>query len=513
MVEVDEKLLKLYLYMQQNTFSRDTVSDYLEISPRQLTRLLNKWSEEGFISFNSGVGRGNATTIEFLKNIEGEYINHLIREIESYDVQQLQSVMALNMTDKSKRILRLCVEEVLYSRRDYDTKHLNYVDYLYRIPNVIHPLEPLDVALLTVLTNVGDCLYTVRENELAKNLVVYDEWVGNDLVIHLHKDIHFSNGDLLFADDVVNALKSLVKARNSLPGLSDVIDIVVLDIFKFKIKLQRKTDLIKSILSQEFSAIYKNDGERILFTGPYYVDSIKPEILKLKINPYCTNKLPDITDIWLINDAEQYQEFVQSKALKVEHTKNSYSIDFLLFNPESKLTTDERLRLGRVVQDMEAPDVFVEELKLLGLKGSREKLNTTIEKLEQCVKSFEFIEISFDQYITSSLSDFNVDVVMMNEAVPVECKYFDLLMSGKFTEWMKSFKESQQLLYIYEHKSVDFWPYAERNYESFLIRNGLMVIIDYFGKKILKMDSFKDYEVNAYGIVRYDSIIAVEEVN
>lgn len=511
MVDVDEKLLKLYLFLQHNTFSREAVSDYLEISPRQLSRLLNKWSEDGFILFHSGMGRGNATQIDFLKNIEGEYINHLIRNLEDYDIQQLQSIMSLNMSENSKRILRLCIEEVLYSRREFSINTFNFVDYLYRIPNLVHPLEPLDVALITVLANVGDRLYTVSDNEISKKLIVFDEWIGNDLIIHLYKDVHFSNGDLLFAADVAQVIRNLVEAKPDIPGLNDVIGVEVLDIFKLKITMRHRSDLIKFILCQDFASVYKLKAGKVLFTGPYYIHSQKPEVMKLKLNPYFTAKVPDITDVWLINDIKQYQEFVQHKGMKAEQTKDSHSMDFLLFNPDSNMTREERIRLGRIVTGKEQPEMFVEKLSLLAIKNSRDTVDKTVTLLKKCVKHFEFIEVGITEYIEKSLNTFNVDAVMMNEAVPMDSKYFDLLLSEKFSTWMHQFKESENLLYIYRHKSIDYWQYAERNYEAFLVSQGYIAILGYFGKQILKMDSFKDYAVNAYGIVKYNSIISVEE--
>ncbi|WP_414045500.1 ABC transporter substrate-binding protein [Macrococcus equi] len=511
MVDVDEKLFKLYLYIQSNAFSREAVSDFLEISPRQLTRLLNKWSDDGFIVFSSGVGRGNATDIQFLKNIEGEYINHLIRNLEDYDVHQLQSIMALNMSENSKRILRVCIEEILYSRRDYSIRHFNFVDYLYRIPDKIYPLEPFDIALTTVLANVGERLYDMDGKEIIKNLVVYDEWIDNDLIIHLHKDIHFSNGDLMFADNVVEVLNALIEAKGNLPGLCDVVEVKAIDIFKLKIKMRHRSDMIKLILCQDFATIYKLKAGKILYSGPYIVHALKPDILTLKINPYFTEKIPDITEVWLINDTAQYQEFVQRKEMKVEYTKDSYGMDFLLFNPNSDLTMEQRKRLGRILLGEETPEFFIDGLSLLAIKDSRNAVKEAIIKLKQCVHNFKLIEVSMEEYIAKPLKAYSADVVIMNESLPMERKFFDLLLGDKFAEWMEDFEESHHLKYIYQHKHAAYWPYIEKQYEAFLVDNGFIVIIEYFGKNILTMDSFKDYEVNAYGIVKYNSIISVEE--
>lgn len=511
MVDVDEKLLRLYLFLKHNDFSRDAVSDFLEISPRQLSRLMNKWSEDGFIQFNSGIGRGNATQIDFLKNIESEFINHLIRNLENYDVQQLQSIMSLDMSANTKRILRLCIEEVLYSRSDFSVDQFNFIDYLYRIPECIHPLESLDIALVTVLSNVGERLYTVKGNEVKKTLVIFDEWIGNDLIIHLQRDIHFSNGDLLFADNVVQILNTLIEVKSDLPGLNDVLNIEVVDTFKLKISMRKKSDLIKYILSQDFATIYKLKAGAILYTGPYFVQSIKQDIIKLKFNPYHTTHIPDITEVWLINDLNQYQDFVQRKDLKEVQTKLRFIMEFLIFNPNSNIPLYERKRLARIILGEEQPEAFIDHLKMLGIKGSRGTAKNIIEILNACVKSFEYVEVNIEEYITTPLDSFAVDLVMMNEALPMHQKYFNLLLSEKFSSWTKQYKESEYLQYIYQHKATDYWQYAERNYEQFLIRNGHIVILDYFGKRILTMDSFKDYEVTDLGVVKYDSIISVEE--
>lgn len=43
MTLLDEKLLILYKYLQHNEYSRDDVALELEITSRQLTRLIKQW--------------------------------------------------------------------------------------------------------------------------------------------------------------------------------------------------------------------------------------------------------------------------------------------------------------------------------------------------------------------------------------------------------------------------------------------------------------------------------------
>lgn len=57
-VNVDERVYKLYVYLKDNPFNREEVSEFLEITPRQLSRLLNKWQEEEILDYSSGMGRG-----------------------------------------------------------------------------------------------------------------------------------------------------------------------------------------------------------------------------------------------------------------------------------------------------------------------------------------------------------------------------------------------------------------------------------------------------------------------
>ncbi|MCE4957892.1 SgrR family transcriptional regulator [Macrococcoides caseolyticum] len=512
-MSVDDKLLRLYIFMKNNSFSREAVSDFLEISSRQLSRLLNKWSEDGFIAFNSGVGRGNATQVDFLKNIEAEYINEVIHGLENYNIIELQKMMSLDMSESSKRILRLCIEEVLFRRRDFSVKHSKYVDYLYRIPEVIHPLEYLDIALATVLENVGERLYIMDDNNIVNHLVAYDEWIGNDLIIHIHRDVHFSNGELLFADNIVQVLLNLVKKYRDFPGFNDIINIEVLAIFKFKITMSRPTDLIKLMLSQPFATIYKSKGKNIYYTGPYMIYFTSPEVIKLRINPYFTENIPDLTDIWLVKDADYYHDFVRNNDLRADDLKDSYSINFLLFHPNYQLPVSERKRLEEIIHTEAMTDAFIDDMKLLIIKSSRSRIEETLEKISKCVKVFEIVEVTVEEYVKKNLNEFDVDAVVMNEFLDMDRRYFELLLSNKFSDWMKDYQESKNLNYIYRNKSVDYWPYAEYNYEQFLLKNGLMINIAYYKKMLPKVESFKEYELSAYGIPKYNTIISVEEGN
>lgn len=516
-MSVDERVYKLYIYLQENTFNRDDISEFLEITTRQLSRLLNKWQEEGIIEYKSGMGRGNASEVSFKVNVESHFVNHLIHNIKSYDIQQLQDILQIPMSDSSRKLIKICIDESIFVKEKVEFNDYYHMEYLYHLPHTLNPLSPMDISLLKLLNNIADTLYFYENNELKSNIVIYDEWEDNDLIIHLYRNIRYSNGDMLHASDVVHCIEYLIESKKETEVYGDVIGIEVINANKIRIKMKKRKEAIKWVFSKVESSIYKKVNEDFIFTGAYKVDSIEEGILKTSFNPYYHHGIPDITSVIYVNDVAKYQEYYGRYSFKERYSDDTHNNDFILFNPKTELSLEER---GEVIY---ATQCFLDgkkyhtrltiqkSFKILLLKQSKKNNQALVSKLNEWFDTLEVVETSISTYLENHLDSFNVDLVVMNEVVPNNQFYYELLTSGKFIDWYYNAHLSKELLHIYNAKGAEYRPYIEARYNNHMKENQLIVLLDKYRKTFYFPDNFENVTTDPYGIVFYNTIVVVDE--
>ena len=61
---MDHYLLSLYNHVDSGSVKVEDIANQLILSTKQTRRKLQQWQEEGWLSFQSGRGRGNTSTIQ-----------------------------------------------------------------------------------------------------------------------------------------------------------------------------------------------------------------------------------------------------------------------------------------------------------------------------------------------------------------------------------------------------------------------------------------------------------------
>lgn len=309
MVDIDEKLLLMNTYLKTQPFNRADIAQSLHITERQLTRLLKKWDEEGLINYEVGVGRGNNSDVTFLVNIEQAFLNMIIRNLPHYSIEEINQLMKLPLTSDSLKLLESAVDTLFYNQLSLiQNSHDVAVDCITKIPQYIHPLTQEEGANV-VIFNAMDRLYEEDEYGIVKNLVAEDEWKGNILYIYLYRDIKFSNGQLLFASDVVNCLNNLMRHPAYKNRYQDVETIELINSFTLKVSMTKKTETIKQRLSCLEASIYKEREKRLIATGRYKVEHHDGSYIRLHYNDNVHHHLADLQDIYLVDSEQLIQEY------------------------------------------------------------------------------------------------------------------------------------------------------------------------------------------------------------
>jgi len=60
---MDKHLLTLWSSVQSGSIKQKELAEVLNLSTKQTARYIQKWSTEGWLTFTSGLGRGNVSML------------------------------------------------------------------------------------------------------------------------------------------------------------------------------------------------------------------------------------------------------------------------------------------------------------------------------------------------------------------------------------------------------------------------------------------------------------------
>ncbi|RXJ04556.1 hypothetical protein DS745_04005 [Anaerobacillus alkaliphilus] len=187
--------------------TRTAISEVLRCSERNVIHIVKKMEEKQWISREQGKGRGNVTTIIFLKTIENMLQDFEDSSPRHQDIERFISLLDHKHLLKGQLldrfILRLFgVGEKKSEREEYEILKIPYFRYLHSLdPSQIerqterHLVEQIFNTLVTFHTEkkiVEPCLSYYWERDVE----------GKRWTFYLRKSVQFHHGKILEAEDV-----------------------------------------------------------------------------------------------------------------------------------------------------------------------------------------------------------------------------------------------------------------------------------------------------------------------
>lgn len=305
MIDIDKRLLLINTYLKTHPYHRGEISKLLSITERQMTRLLKKWAEEGFIEYEGGIGRGNTSDIKFLIDIEQAYLNMVIRNLPKLSIEEINDLKHLPLSDTSIKLLESAIDALIYKQPIGNNEKPDemLIDSIPVIPVNYHPLHEEEGADV-IIFNVMDRLYEREDDGFFSHIIAYEEWQENEVVIQLRTDIKYSNGQLLFASDVVTALNRLIHHDQFKKLYSSIQVVAQLNTFTLRIMFDGTKAYIKELLSAPAASLYKEKEGKLITTGLYVVEKQEEHYVKLVHGHTLHHHVADIKVIYLVNSTE-----------------------------------------------------------------------------------------------------------------------------------------------------------------------------------------------------------------
>ncbi|RAI79930.1 hypothetical protein BFS35_010775 [Macrococcoides goetzii] len=525
---MDKRLLYVEKYLSLSEPS-ESLADYLQLSKRQLSRLLSQWQDEGYINYSPAIGRGGKMDITFNVDVEKELFYHALKTHKDMTIQEVKSYLDLPWDEESREVI---VKQLKNNFATNGNNQNSIIDFVYNIPHDIHPLTAQSMVSFQVISQIMRTLYTIdQEYNIQYDLAKYDEWVGNTLHIYLHQDDFFPDRKRLTASIVCLALNKLIFYSKYKKFFSDVISVDLIDDFQISITLQEKNEHIKYLLSEPYSSIYFEEDNEVYGTGPYYLKSRKPKELILQANPYY-KRLVQIEQLYFVENKKRFSEYISSDKYDTNKTQRFYlGHRILLMNPNTTLNFDERKQTIQTLQSYlyeyflhndkyfkwngEIPDKKLSmdnihrPVRLLIDEFNVKVFKDIVNEINKERKCIELIVIKHEDYIKHHLSEHDVDIVWMTEAIHQEQPFMlnNLLLHAKFKEWYLD-KEPFQLFNkkfrfdnfeALETEAISHLKNLEDNYyySNVLINE----------KVFIYTSAIQHIDINQYGFIDYGSVI------
>ncbi|WP_300620162.1 ABC transporter substrate-binding protein [uncultured Fusobacterium sp.] len=300
-----------------------------------------------------------------------------------------------------------------------------------------------------------------------------EEYKKNDemeIYCKLRKDIYFSNGDSITAQDVKDSIENYLKNGYMNNLYSSIQQIQVLNDREFLILLNYPDHELEIGLTNPLMSILKRENNKIFTSGRYTIEEIEKNKIKLKKNKYYFDQSSIFENVEIKGELNSYQRLINSLNLP-----NYYSYD--LYKED------------------------IETAKKIGNLRGKKIVKDTV---------YDIISLVFGNKKNYSLNDRKALESLLNREATTICpqEMFDIKIS--FLEKNYSRREAIKILKNSGHfekkiKIMCLNTIHNRNFAQYvahdLIQNGLNVDIEIYNlDKFLNKLRSKDYDIALYNI-------------
>lgn len=267
---MDKNLLRLWNSVSSGNIKQFEIAEVLQLSSKQASRYIQKWTKEGWLIFKSGRGRGNVSNLKWLKNVEELYEEQLMKVINEEPVEISSKYLLYDWSQDSK--LRLMNKFRLKFGYVQSKDQPDKLIIPRRHPLLtMHPLEAADVHSANMVANVFNRLVAVDEHGFISPELVHSwDETPSKLRLYLKKDIKFHDGSVLTADDIIVCLDKLRSHRYFKELWGPIQEIKVVAPLTIDILFPLGCSYCLQLLGTMNASIYKETKGDVYGTGGFF---------------------------------------------------------------------------------------------------------------------------------------------------------------------------------------------------------------------------------------------------
>ncbi|GGA30293.1 ABC transporter substrate-binding protein [Psychrobacillus lasiicapitis] len=315
---MDKHLLTLWQSISSGSIKQIEIADLLQLSPKQTARCLQKWTKEGWLKYISGHGRGNVSTLKWLKNVEAIFEEQVMTMIDEDPVELSSKYLVLDWSPDSK--LRLMNK--FKSKFGYDQSTNDKLVIPRRYPFLtIHPLKAADVNSASLVANIYNRLVAVDEKGFVSPELAHSWDVSPSKVrLYMKKDIKFHDGSILTAEDVVTCLEKLRTYPQYQLLWRPVQQIQIAAPLVIDIHFPTGCSYCLQMLGTMNASIYKETKSGLVGTGCFYMEDNDEKKTTLVAFKDFFGERPLLDMIEFVQVPEEFDVVYRSSALEENHS-------------------------------------------------------------------------------------------------------------------------------------------------------------------------------------------------
>jgi SgrR family transcriptional regulator len=266
---MDQDLLTLWNRGESGNVKVEELAERLFLSTKQTRRKLKQWEETGWLTFQSGRGRGNASTLKWLRNVEQELEQEFFKALEKEPIEHVSKLLVLDWSVETKQRLMTAFQSKLGFHQEGQDSLI--IPRFYRFLTA-HPLEAADVHSANFVANLYNRLLAVNaDNTLTPELAHTWEYSETSLLLYLRKDVAFHDGSILKAEDVVHSLQRMKEDIHYKKLWEPVTEISTPGPLIVKLEFPGGCTYILQMLGLLTASIFKEVNGKLLGTGGFYL--------------------------------------------------------------------------------------------------------------------------------------------------------------------------------------------------------------------------------------------------
>ncbi len=541
---MEAKLLTLWKYLQSESMKQAEIADLLDLSPKQTSRYLQKWSEEGWFRLQPGKGRGHSTKIEWCKNVEEIYEKEMQSILNHESVEKSAKWLTCSWSTECKlRLMKLFQTKLGFNDEGRDKliiprKH-PFLSF--------HPLEALDTHSANLVSNIYNRLiYLTEENEILPELAHSWEQSNRLLRLYIRKGVKFHDGSYLAAEDVVESLQSLCNHPNHKDIWSPVQRIYSPGPYLVDIELNQDCSYIVHLLSTIHSSIYKEINGRLIGTGSFYLekDNETQTVLRAFEDYYKERALLDVIEFLqmpsgfetiyrssLKEDIETFKVesdsgfgLVIMNAYRNSAIKRKDVRDYIhyvislnrheIHHLDSKITSNESSILRPpsdpyIVNEVPIPKIS----NPLVLQATRytEKLASWLKGiLEAAGIPVVLKELTFKESLQNGYTDHDSDLFIHGEVFEMNQSlsffHFLLMNSSPLARVIEETCDKAGFLSQYAQTPFEQWGELNKQMELTLLNSALIIPLYYSKRSVLFSDDIMNITIRNFGYADFSKL-------
>lgn len=266
---MDRYLLLLWNQVKSGAVKVEELAEVLMLSTKQTRRKLQQWQEEGWLTFQSGRGRGNTSSLEWNRQVEQEYEILFFRSLEKEPIESVSKLLLLDWSVETKQRLMTAFQAKFgFNQEGQDSL---IIPRFYPFVT-FHPLKLADAHSANIIANLYNRLVTLNADDSVDPELAHSwEYTDNQLVLYLRKDVAFHDGSILKAEDAVNCLQQMKQDENFADLWKPITAITSPSPLVVKLEFPGGCSYVLQLLGLLTASIFKEVNGKLLGTGGFYL--------------------------------------------------------------------------------------------------------------------------------------------------------------------------------------------------------------------------------------------------